>query len=338
MGSSDEQHASVEVGNYGRSLRRWPIWVGAAVVVAVIALTALAVGGGFGGVDDGDDSAPTTDAAPGMRSIEQETALLWASWQRGLAAQECAAERGEDFPAYFPDFDGNYIAVGEFLGVTPDEVGDVRSHIYLVQWPAWYSLSETYGGCLPPFRPVDLSDEDAVSAAIEAARADEGLRARLAADLWEAENPVAYLRHLVDEWVELEQVEPSVDPAALQAVLDEVAAAADEQTAWVQTGTGEIPAGPYAVGFWDQGSLTLQALDDDPARNYGRLHSWGAPPLVARCDGAVIAVGTRPTVLYWFDGRPTELGANPYAGSAPYEIVDLLAELGCERFDAPEPS
>ncbi|GIG55150.1 hypothetical protein [Demequina activiva] len=250
--------------------RQWRWMVG---VLAVVGGTlALDAWGPAASDASGEDSAVDAAPAAGL-TARQESMILHHFWLDELEIAACMRERGFDYRPD-PDSDADQLAiVGGALGIDPaggagplPAVLNARALQGLdaagaQEWAEAVGDRVADGGCDPAPQLLYIDNEEALDAALAAARADEAFVAFVAQALILEGDPVAQLRAavLVDG-----NAAPGPAPQTWTAAGDRIVAAVNASQVWIVSERLGTDAFVDLVGLTGQGEALMVRVAADP--------------------------------------------------------------------------
>ncbi|WP_084130149.1 hypothetical protein [Demequina sp. NBRC 110055] len=240
-----------------------------AVLGAVVGLAT--VGLWLWGDADGTPSPePTVTAAPAEAA--RATALAYREFEDRRDLVECMAGRGYPYEVRVVDNEGSLAAVADFLGVRPDTAHPDaplpmlrQPDLYLGRGGQAVEVATGSVGCSLTRTGVDVTDDAAVRATVDAARADLAFRDVVAEQVWIAQHPaevtqrVALLRfdraehpardtYLQDRWLRALE--------AATAVID------DTDVTWIPVSVVTVDAFAQAAGLTAAGNAVVIRVGD----------------------------------------------------------------------------
>jgi len=270
----------------------WTLGALAAIVVGII----VAVDVGLAHQEPAPE--PSIDDFPPNANAAQETYLVYARWEEGVAFAKCMTARG--FPREpIVRGGGRFDRVANFLGISPVEPtewlapAEARNGTSLENPDAAQNSSSAgaVASCKRATPLLDLTDAAAVRAAVSAALEDDAFRFYVAERIWFDDHPgeaQLYITHQSTGF--------AATPAspAWEANLDAVLAFVGDAAGWVagpREGHGEFS---QVVGRVADGSFLIIRVGDSEAIQAGLSANFDRPPIP--CGGVAVIVGTATNV------------------------------------------
>ncbi|WP_297081121.1 hypothetical protein [uncultured Demequina sp.] len=294
-------------------VRRVAAWVGG--VLAAGATLLIADGVASDGTEEpAPDRIERVEPEPvAILDARQQVFILHDNWLDELATAECMGDRGY---AYEPDPRRDSVRLAAIAGLLEIEpmaaVGDFASaelrnaHTRAALssadqavWDAALATRFAHGGCTPPYLLLYIENEEAVSAAVEAARRDQAFIAYVAQMMALESDPVAALRSEA-----LVGVPPAAaEPGSWGDLPARVEAAVARDLIWIVEPAVETEAFVDIAGLTSDGEALLVRASASAAHLIPEGVAAGEP----------LTCGERTFQVATTGG----LGSDPTAGTAP---------------------